>query len=280
MGRTFTVQTDHWNLKFLLDQRLTTIPQHTWVSKLFGYDFVVEYRPGKQNVAADALSRRDEESLAVHAISVPQFSIFDDLRAELANHCKARELRQQLGVGTAPSGWSEVDGLLLFQGKVFLPDDSKLWQRLLQDAHEMGHEGAEKTLHCLRSSFYNAHMTRRVREFVKGCSTCQRNKSEHLHPAGLLQPLPIPHNVWSDIAMNFVEGLPKVGGKSVILTVVDGFLSLLTLLHSVTLTRQIQLQGPSSTILCGSMVSHVLLSVIATRFSLVIFGQNCFVWRV
>ena len=144
----------------------------------------------------------------------------------------------------------------------------------------MGHEGAEKTLHRLRSSFYNAHMTRRVREFVKGCSTCQRNKSEHLHPAGLLQPLPIPHNVWSDIAMDFVAGLPKVGGKSVILTVVDGFLSLLTLLHSVTLTRQIQLQGPSLTILCGSMVSHVLLSVIATRFSLVIFGQNYFVWRV
>lgn len=68
-------------------------------------------------------------------------------------------------------------------------------------------------------------MTRRVREFVKGCSTCQRNKSEHLHPAGLLQPLPIPHNVWSDIAMDFVEGLPKVGGKSVILTIVDSFLS-------------------------------------------------------
>ena len=30
-------------------------------------------------------------------------------------------------------------------------------------------------------------MSRPVREFVKGCSTCQRNKSEHLHTAGLLQ---------------------------------------------------------------------------------------------
>ena len=116
-----------------------------------------------------------------------------------------------------------MDGLLLFQGKVFLPDDSEFWQQLLQEAHEWGHEGAEKTLHRLRSSFYNTHMTRCVREFVKGCSTCQRNKSEHLHPAGLLQPLPIPHNVWSDIAMDFVEGLPKVAGKSVILTIVDRF---------------------------------------------------------
>jgi hypothetical protein len=62
-----------------------------------------------------------------------------------------------------------------------------------------------------------------VREYIKGCSVCQRNKTDHLHPAGLLQPLPVPSSVWTDIAMDFVEGFPKVGGKSVILTVVDRF---------------------------------------------------------
>ena len=44
-ARPFTIRTDHFALKFLLDQRLSTIPQHTWVSKLFGYDFKVEYNP-------------------------------------------------------------------------------------------------------------------------------------------------------------------------------------------------------------------------------------------
>jgi transposase InsO family protein len=42
-----------------------------------------------------------------------------------------------------------------------------------------------------------------------------------LHLAGLLQPLEVPSAVWQDIAMDFVEGFPKVGGKTVILTVVD-----------------------------------------------------------
>jgi hypothetical protein len=44
-GHSFTVHTDHYALKFFLDQRLSTIPQNQWVSKLFGYDFSVEFKP-------------------------------------------------------------------------------------------------------------------------------------------------------------------------------------------------------------------------------------------
>jgi hypothetical protein len=41
-GRHFAVRTDHYSLKYLLDQRLSTVPQHQWLSKLFGFDFEVE----------------------------------------------------------------------------------------------------------------------------------------------------------------------------------------------------------------------------------------------
>ena len=40
-GRPFVVKMDHASLKFLLDQRFATIPQHHWVSKLLGFDFTV-----------------------------------------------------------------------------------------------------------------------------------------------------------------------------------------------------------------------------------------------
>jgi hypothetical protein len=40
---------------------------------------------------------------------------------------------------------------------------------------------------------------------------------------GPLQPLEIPSTVWADITVDFIEGLPKVNGKSVILTVVYCF---------------------------------------------------------
>lgn len=62
-----------------------------------------------------------------------------------------------------------------------------------------------------------------MRDFIGACAVCQKNKTGHLHPAGLLQPLEIPTSVWADISMDFIEGLPKVGGKFVILSVVDRF---------------------------------------------------------
>lgn len=56
-----------------------------------------------------------------------------------------------------------------------------------------------------------------------GCAVYQRNKTEHVYLAVFLQPLPKQANVWSDIAMDFVEGFLCVSGKSVILTIIDRF---------------------------------------------------------
>jgi hypothetical protein len=68
-------------LKYLLDQRLATIPQHHWVGKLLGFDFSVEYKLGATNAVADALSRRDTEGGAeLLALSAPFFDFIDRLR--------------------------------------------------------------------------------------------------------------------------------------------------------------------------------------------------------
>jgi len=78
-GRTFIIRSDHYSLKYILDQRLSTIPQHQWVSKLLGYDFSVEYKPGRHNIVADALSRK-ETAASLMSLSEIQFPIFNQLK--------------------------------------------------------------------------------------------------------------------------------------------------------------------------------------------------------
>jgi hypothetical protein len=76
---------------------------------------------------------------------------------------------------------------------------------MLEQAVNIEHEGVQKTLQQLRASFHMPHDNCLVRKFIRGCLICQRHKTEHLHPVGLLQLLDVPSSIWSDIAMDFVE---------------------------------------------------------------------------
>lgn len=58
MGKPFIIKIDHQSLKFLLEQRITTLAQQKWLAKFLGYAFVVEYKKGVDNRVADALSRK------------------------------------------------------------------------------------------------------------------------------------------------------------------------------------------------------------------------------
>ena len=71
-GHRFVIRTDHKSLKELLEQNLHTPEQHKWLHKFLGFDFVIQYKPGKENVVADALSRSCHLALSSPVPDLPQ----------------------------------------------------------------------------------------------------------------------------------------------------------------------------------------------------------------
>jgi hypothetical protein len=56
LGKCFQIKTGHQSLKYFMEQHISSPEQKKWVTKLFGYDYEIIYKKGKDNVVVDALS--------------------------------------------------------------------------------------------------------------------------------------------------------------------------------------------------------------------------------
>jgi hypothetical protein len=115
-------------------------------------------------------------------------------------------------------------GLLYHEGRVVIPKNSPRIAWLLHEFHDTavgGHSGFLRTYKKVSSLVYWEGMRKKIKEYVEACEVCQQNKYQTLKPGGLLQPLPIPKQIWDDISMDFIGGLPRAQGIDTVLVVVD-----------------------------------------------------------
>jgi hypothetical protein len=226
IGRHFKVKTDHDSIKYLLEQRLSSEEQQKWVTKILGYDFEIIYKKGKQNVVADTLSRKDEDVEAfLCAISVIQPDWIIEARDEWKNDKKVWTLIQRLQQDSSASNtFTWKNDSLWYKDRLYLCKNSQLKQKVLFKFHTSpvgGHSGFLKTYHRVKKDFFWDGLKINVQRFVEKCVVCQQNKVETIKTPGLLQPLSIPSQRWEEVSMDFITGLPKSEGKSVIMVIVD-----------------------------------------------------------
>lgn len=86
-----------------------------------------------------------------------------------------------------------------------------------------GHSEVNGSYQRANSVFYWPNMRKQIIDFVMACDIYKMNKSENVASPGLLKSLPIPHQAWTHIAIDFIEGLPKSEGKDTNFVVVDKF---------------------------------------------------------
>ncbi|GJX37364.1 putative reverse transcriptase domain-containing protein [Tanacetum coccineum] len=72
------VYTDHKSLQYILDQKELNMRQRRWIKLLSDYDCEIHYHPGKANVVADALSRKEKEPIRVRSLVMTVHSNLPD----------------------------------------------------------------------------------------------------------------------------------------------------------------------------------------------------------
>ena len=148
IGKPFKIQTDHNSLRFLLDQKTTTLAQQKWVLKMMGYDYQVIYKKGSNNVVADSLSRRPQGEL--HAITTWHTDLLDGIKMTWTTDPQLAQLISHLQQGTHTSSkFTWQDGQLRRRGRLVVGADSELRTDLLDYFHNSatgGHSGMHATL--------------------------------------------------------------------------------------------------------------------------------------
>jgi hypothetical protein len=142
--------------------------------------------------------------------------------------------------------------------------NSALQTKLIAAFHSSairGHSGTQATYQRLKHMFSWKGLKQDVDNFVKQCLTCQKAKHSQQHPAGLLQPLPIPEGAWQEISMDFIEGLPTSEFCNVIVVMVDRFTKYA---HFLAVRHPYTAQGIAQLFLDNVVKLHGLPKMIVT----------------
>jgi hypothetical protein len=161
---------DHESLKFLKSQSNLNKRHAKWVEFIESFPYITKYTKGKNNVVADAHSRKSM-LLTQLDVKVPGLEGLHDLYATNPEFSASYRLCTD---GKAWGKYHIYEGYLFRANKLCVPESS-VHLLLLQESHAgglMGHFGREKTLLMLADRFYWPKMRRDVDRFIRRCITC------------------------------------------------------------------------------------------------------------
>nr|GEY73813.1 reverse transcriptase domain-containing protein [Tanacetum cinerariifolium] len=167
-----------------------------WIELLSDYNCVIRYHPGKANVVADALSKKDKEPIRVRALVVTVHNnLHEQIQSAQVEACKEENIGAERFVGEGEPFEVRSDGIKCLKGRVWLPLFGGLRDLVMLESHKSKysiHLGSDKMYQDLKKLYWWPNMKADITTYVSKCLTCAKVKAEHQKPSGLLQQPEIP----------------------------------------------------------------------------------------
>ncbi|GJY37067.1 retrotransposon protein, putative, ty3-gypsy subclass [Tanacetum coccineum] len=175
---------------------------------LSDYDCEIRYHPGKANVVADALSRKERlKPLRVRALvltislNLPVRILEAQVEVRKEENYETEDLCGMIKK-LAPC----TDGTLCLNRRSWIPCRGNLRELIMHESHKSKysvHPESDKMYQDLKKLYWWPNMKAEITTYVSKCLTCAKVKAEYQKPSGLLVQPVIPVWKWENITMDF-----------------------------------------------------------------------------
>nr|GEW12726.1 putative reverse transcriptase domain-containing protein [Tanacetum cinerariifolium] len=172
------------------DQKELNMRQRRWLELLSDYDCDIRYHSGKENVVADALSRKERDKpLRVRALVMTiSLNLSKQILEAQIEGLKPENLKKKDVGGMIRTDIPKerleprADGTLCLYGRSWLPCYDDLRSVIMHESHKSKysiHPGPEKMYQDMKKIYWWPNMKADIATYVRKCLTCAKVKAEH-----------------------------------------------------------------------------------------------------
>ena len=276
-GANILIKTDHKPLIHINNMKEPSQRQWRWINYLSEYKIVFEYIEGRKNIVADMLSRFISSGSCLNSLyqNIDKFPCIINVKEIQKEQYEDEDIKELVNQRKTGLRIVRIKGLFydvsLNKPRLILTKSSRNTE--IERLHSLAHPGWKATYNLISERYVWPNMRKDIRNFVKSCSSCQKNKIDKYTKSQYADLPSLNNERLAVVHIDIVGPLPSSDGFKYLLTIIDRETNWMEAIPMRTITSENVVKCLSNNWIVRFGVPQILINDQGTQFQSDIFRR-------